>query len=129
MIKTIFISGNELVEIDSMQLKLIPELRKKLPKVEFIEYDPNDNLDKLGRNPIILDSAKGIKKITILKDLKKIESQKIYSMHDFDLGLNLLLMKKMNMLDKPILILLPMPIKKEKALKELIAIIKNLKCN
>lgn len=121
----ILVFGNILVEQDSLPLKLLPKLRKKFPKIEFKELDAIEELENEGRDLIILDCAKGVKKVEIIDNLDKIETTKPYSMHDFDLGLTLKLLRKMRKIDSVKIIAIPICYEKRKALKE----IKQILCN
>ena len=96
---TIYVFGNPLVKEDSLPLKLIENLRKEFPSIEFKEFDTVEDLE-LDKELNIIDTVKGIKKVELIEDIDKIITDKIYSMHDFDLGYNLKLFKKMKMIDK-----------------------------
>ena len=92
----IYVFGNPLVNKDSLPLKLLPELKKEFPKIEFIVADPNENFPpNCERDLIILDTVMGIKKPTILDldDFQKNEKTPV-SPHDYDLLFHLLLLKK-----------------------------------
>ncbi len=113
----ILVFGNPLLEFDNLPLKLIPKLQKKFPKIEFIEFDPTEELEKQGKDLIIIDTVEDIKKITIIESIDKISKTKLYSMHDFDLGYNLKILKKLNLIDSIKIIGIPMKISEEDALK------------
>lgn len=115
----VLVFGNPLLDFDNLPLKLIPSLQKKFPKIKFMEFDPTEELDKQGKNLIILDTIEGIKKVTIIESIDKISKAKLYSMHDFDLGYNLKILKKLNLIDSVKIIGIPMKISKEKALNEI----------
>ncbi|VVB65951.1 Uncharacterised protein [Candidatus Gugararchaeum adminiculabundum] len=120
----ILVFGNPLVAEDSIALKLMNGLKRKFPKVEFREFDSAENLEGEGRDLLILDAAKGIKKVELLgsgnlgKDLEKLENPKAYSMHDFDLGITLKLLKKMGEIDSVRIIAVPSDYGEKKALEE-----------
>jgi 8-oxo-dGTP diphosphatase len=116
--RTIYVFGNPLVKRDSLPLKLIDRLRKKFPSLEFREFDTTEDLELEGELNII-DTVKGIKKVEIIEDIDKIVSDKIYSTHDFDLGYNLKLWKKMGMIDKARILGVPSSMKDEDALEQL----------
>ena len=134
---TIYIFGNELLDFDNLPLKLAPKLKKLFPDINFIIQDPNENLkftrrirqsggvggpdmvDKL----IIIDTVMGIKNIAVICDIKKLETEKIYSMHDFDLAFNLKLLKKIGRLGKLTILGVPPDYSEKKALRELKKII------
>jgi hypothetical protein len=123
MFKTIYIFGNPLVKEDSLPLKLIDKLREEFPSLIFKEFDTVEDLE--GREFNIIDTVKGIKKVELIEDIDKIITDKIYSMHDFDLGYNLKLWKKMKMIDKVRVFGIPMDTKEKKAFEQLKEIIKS----
>lgn len=113
---------------DSLPLRLIPKLREQFPNISFVEFDPNDNLEKEGRNLIIIDCVQGIRSVKTITDIDKIVTQKVYSMHDFDLGYSLKLLKKLGYLKSVIIFGVPMKADEKVALMQLTNIIKtNLK--
>lgn len=124
--KKVFLCGNPLLAQDSLPFLLKPLLEKKFPAIDFIEFDSNDDLSLLGSNPVIIDSAQGIKKTVLLDDLSKIQESRPVSMHDFDLGINLVLAKKLGLIEGMKIIALPQGMKKETALKETIKFLKKL---
>jgi len=124
--KTVYVFGNPLVKEDSMPLKLIGKLRKKFPSLEFKEFDTVEDLD-LEKELNIIDTVKGIKKVELIEDIDKIITKKIYSMHDFDLGYNLKLLKKMKMIEKVRIFGIPSDMKEKEAMKELCDVIKSIK--
>ena len=119
----ILVFGNILVKKDNLALRLMPQLQKLFPNTEFIETDSSESLEKYGKNLKIIDVVSEIKEIKTIKivsekDFEKLQTTKIYSMHDFDLAYNLKLLKKMNLIDEIEIICLPMNIDERKALKE-----------
>ena len=120
----IYVFGNPLVREDSLPLKLLGRLRKKFPSVDFKEFDTTEDLN--DRELDIVDTVKGIKKVELIEDVDKIITDKIYSMHDFDLGQTLKLMKKMKMIDNVRILGIPMGMKEDKAFLELCKLIENL---
>lgn len=126
MFKTIYVFGNPLVKEDSMPLKIIDKLRKEFPSLLFKEFDTVEDLD-LEKELNIIDTVKGIKKVELIEDIDKIITDKIYSMHDFDLGYNLKLLKKMKMIDKVRIFGIPSNMKEKEVMKELCDVIKSIK--
>ncbi len=122
----ILISGNLLVEEDNLAMKILPELKKRFPDIVFREFDPNENLEDLEGNITILDVAKGIDEVRLIKGLDKIEASEIYSLHDFDLGFNLKLLKKIGRLDKIRIIAIPYNISEKQALNQVQLILRKL---
>ena len=62
----ILIFGNPLLKEDSLPLRLIDDLRKAYPEIEFREFDPNENLEKEGRNLVIIDTVEGIDRVVTI---------------------------------------------------------------
>lgn len=100
----IYCFGNLLLKEDKTALDLIPILQKKFPEINFIEKDSEEGFDK--KDVVIMDVVKGINKVTLIED-PEIITNKIYSVHDFDLGFNLVLGKKMGKITSIKLIALP----------------------
>jgi Ni,Fe-hydrogenase maturation factor len=121
--KTIYIFGNPLVKEDSLPLKLIDKLKKEFPSLEFKEFDTVEDL-KLEKELNIIDTVKGIKKVELIEDIDKIITDKIYSMHDLDLGYNLKLLKKMKMIEKIRIFGIPNKISETEAFEQLRKLIK-----
>ena len=123
--KRIYISGNPLLKEDSMPFKIVPRLRKKFPSVEFLELEPTDNLPE-ERHLKILDTVIGIDSVQVIRDIDKIVTGKVYSLHDFDLGFNLKLMKKAGKLRSVNIIGIPPHLKEEHALDQVEKTIQSL---
>lgn len=125
--RKIYVFGNPLVKEDSLPLKLIDKLRIEFPSIEFREFDTVEDLEEKELN--IIDTVKGIKKVELIEDIDRIVTDKIYSLHDFDLGYNLKLLKKMKMIDKVRIFGIPMKINEEEAFLELKSLINKLIIN
>ena len=122
--KSIYIFGNPLLDFDNLPIQLAPDLTKALPEINFIVMDPNENIHPENKELVIIDTAIGIDKVTVLEDIDKIEMSPRYSLHDFDLGFNLKLLKKLGKLEKVKIFCVPPDINKKQALKELVNLIK-----
>jgi len=120
--KTIYVFGNPLVKEDSLPLKLINKLKKEFPSLQFKEFDTVEDLE-LEEELNIIDTVKGIKRVELINDIEKISTNKIYSLHDFDLGYNLKLWKKMKMIDKVRIFGVPVKISEKEALEQLFKIL------
>ena len=114
----ILIFGNPLVEKDNLPLKFLPQLEQQLPNLEFIHLDPTEELQNYGPNLTIIDTAENLAHTKLLtlstpEDFNKLLNPKLYSMHDFDLGYNLKLLKKMGKIDRVRIICVPLENNKE----------------
>lgn len=119
----LLVFGNIFVEKDNIVLRIMPSLKKEFPEIEFKEMDANEDLQKQGRKLKIIDAAENLDKvreikISSMKEFNKILTNKVYSMHDFDLGYNLRLLKKMNLIDEIEIICVPMSINEREALAQ-----------
>ena len=121
--RKVLVFGNPLVPEDSMPLRLIERLRKRFPDIEFKEFDPSENLEKEGRELNIIDAVERIKRVTLITDIESIRTQRAYSLHDFDLGYSLKLLKKLDYLDSVKIFGVPMRISEKDALEQLSALI------
>ncbi len=122
--KTIYVVGNLLLKEDNTPIKIMGKLQEKFPDVKFKELDPSEDIPE-GILTIV-DTVVGIYDIKIIEDLDIIVSDKAYSLHDFDLGINLKLMKKAGKLEKIQIIGVPQDMTEEEALEEVSKIIATL---
>jgi len=123
MKQKILLIGNPLLEKDSLPLKILPKLIKQFPNISFQEIDPTEDLtpyiESKDKSLTIIDTVEGIKQPIIITNFDQLQTNKLYSMHDFDLGYNLKLLKKIGKLENIKIIGLPMGIEEEEAIKEI----------
>jgi len=104
----VLVFGNRLINNDSVPLMLIPTLKKEFPDIDFMEFDSIEDIENEGSIIYILDSVENIDKVTIIRDIDRIEiSKHLYTMHDMDLGYMLKLMQKVNMIDDIVIFGIP----------------------
>ncbi len=115
-----------MVEEDSVPLKILQKLRVQFPDNEFIEFDAAEDLEREGRELLILDAVEGIPDVLVLglEDVDKVLAPKAYSMHDFDLGVTLKLLNKMGMLDSVKIVGVPTGMGAEEAFPKVCAALK-----
>jgi len=99
----IYILGNDTFEDDSLPIRLLDDLRAKYSSsgVEFIEIDPSeDDFPDSASELVIIDTVINARGVVVLgyADIEKIEKSANYSVHDFDLGTMLKVMKKLGRL-------------------------------
>ncbi len=105
----VYLFGNKFLNFDNAVFQLEPYLVKKFPEITFIHTDPNEEFPPQGETHItIIDVVQGIVKPTLfdLNDLEEIKKSPV-SPHDYDLLLHLLLLKKMNRIQKARIIGIP----------------------
>jgi len=125
----IYIAGNELFEEDSFPIKILELLKKDFREVEFCMFDPTEDFPD-EENLFIIDTIINIDKVVMFNydDLKNVSFQKTYSLHDYDLGTHLLLLKKIGKLREVAIIGVP-PLSKideKAAINDIKKIISNL---
>jgi Ni,Fe-hydrogenase maturation factor len=116
IMKKVYVLGNSLVKEDSLPVKLMPGLKKAFPDIEFIEFEPTEDFPK-EKELVMIDTVINAEKVCLVTDIDKIISEKAVSMHDFDLGYNLKLMKKFGMIETVKIIGIPPGITLEKAME------------
>ena len=121
----IYVLGNILLEEDSLPIKLLPKLRSIFPKIEFIEIDPTEEFPE-EKFLVLIDTIKDLEDVKLFEDIDKIELAPNYSVHDFDLGFQLKLMKKLGKLKEVSIIGVGQKVSEEEAIKKLGKIISNL---
>ena len=103
----VLVFGNPLARVDSAAVKIAARLGGSLPGVEFVRFDTAEDLEKEGKNLVILDAVVGLEKPRLvgLSELEK--SANPLSLHGFDLIWNLLLLKKLGRLRSATIIGVP----------------------
>lgn len=122
MHRKVLVFGNILLKEDSLPLRITPLLQEKVPGWDFVVFDPNEQLEKEGKDLIILDTVLGVEKVTVFseKDLERLEMEKRYSAHDFDLGFSLRFLLKLGKIRSVKIIGVPARYPKRKAVEEIV---------
>lgn len=95
MVKSIYVFGNEYLAEDSFARKVSDRLAKNFRIIH--SRSPDDLLDAKEDEIIILDVVKGIDEPLIITDIRQLKTRSILSLHDFDLGFFLNLLKELGM--------------------------------
>jgi len=116
----VLVFGNPLLGDDSLPLRLLPKLRERFPSAEFVEFDPEDGLEKEAKRGalLIIDTVQGIRKVSLLteKDVGRLELCGRCSMHDFDLAWGLKILQKLGLLGEVRIIGVPARMGEKQAL-------------
>src|SRR3990167_195549 len=95
----VYVFGNPVVPEDSQAVKFLPYLKTKFPKINFVHADPTGNWWEGDKNLIIIDTVAGIDKVTEFASLEKIQATQSLTVHDYDLYMDLKLMKKLGKIE------------------------------
>ena len=117
MIKKVFVFGNPLVENDSLALKVAERLKGKVKNIEFEAVESLDDVEN-KKDLYIMDVAFGIEKVQVIEDLEKLETKQPVSGHDFDLAIELKLLKKIGRIGKVKIVAIPAEYDLNKAVEE-----------
>ena len=90
----ISVFGNPDLDEDNAAIKLIPRLKKQYPKAEIKIEDPSEGL-KPADDWLIVDVCQGISRVTEFEDLDRFAAVRRVSVHDYDLSMELKLLKKL----------------------------------
>jgi Ni,Fe-hydrogenase maturation factor len=125
-IRKILVFGNPLVKKDSLPVKIIPDLQKVFPDIIFEQFDAAEELQKEGDEIFIIDSVEGIKNAMVINDIDMLLAGKACSLHDFDLGHTLKLLKKIRAIGRVTIFGVPMNISKKEAVCQLSTAIRSI---
>ena len=120
----VFVFGNPDLDFDSFPLRILPRLKKQLPKIDFEIKDPNEEW-KVPEEIIIIDTVAGINNPMVFESLESFSAPPRVSMHDFDAYTNLKYLQKLGKIKKIKIIGLPSMISKDVAIEFAIKILSN----
>ncbi|MEK7634976.1 MAG: hypothetical protein AAB446_00915 [Patescibacteria group bacterium] len=123
--KKIFVFGNMDLEMDNLPLRILSQLVKKFPGIEFVVKDPNEEWEVL-EELVVLDTAVGIKEVTIFDSLEKFSKPPRVGMHDFDALTNLRFLWKLGKIKKIKIIAVPQNLKEDEAVLEVSKILEKI---
>lgn len=123
--KKIFIFGNEDLEMDSIPLRILSKLQEKFSDIEFVTVDPNEDWD-VPEEVVVIDTAVGIKDVTIFDSLEKFTVPPRVGMHDFDALTNLRYLWKLGKIKKIKIIGVPPEMEESDVFEKVFEIIEKL---
>jgi hypothetical protein len=122
----IYVFGNEVVKKDSNPLKLLPALKKAFPNITFFHVDPTESWNYADKNPIIIDTVEGLKKVTVFTSLENFQDNNPrLTPHDYDVYTDLILQKKLGKIQKVTVIGIPIDVGLKITLTDLNSILSN----
>jgi hypothetical protein len=106
--KTLFIFGSKDFSFDNGAVKLASHIKKELPRWTIKKLiRPDQLMENIGEDFVILDVAEGIDKPTLITDLENIEYQSKITAHDLDLASFLKILKSVGQLHNINIIAIP----------------------
>lgn len=119
--KTILCFGNPLIEEDNLALKIGRGLSDEYNVVFVVDVDEilQYNLEEV----YILDVAENVDDIKMFKDIDAINAGRICSLHDFDLGFFLKLLKELGRIESIRIICVPKTAFVDQATKKVVKLI------
>lgn len=105
----VLVLGNPIEKLDSPAVNLIPRLKKTFPCINFVHFDPTEELPQntINKDLIIIDTVIGLKNVTKFNGLNYWALSPRVTAHDFDLPLHLGILKKLRKIKKIIIIGIP----------------------
>lgn len=91
----VYVVGNPVVRRDNVPFRILPQLRRAFPSVEFREADPNENFVPEDRS-IIIDTVEGIDSVRSFDSLDDFAAHHTVSAHDYDLAFHLRVLQKLH---------------------------------
>lgn len=101
--------GNPYLKDDSLAVRVADLIiEDRIPGIEIIKcISPDELLNYFDKDFVILDVVKDAKDVMIIDDIERLQAGRIVSLHDFDLGFFLKLMKETGRMDKIMIIGIP----------------------
>ena len=105
----LLVFGNPYLKEDSLAVRIADLLiEDKIKGVEIIKcISPDELLNYFDKRFVILDVVKDARDVVVIDDIDRLQAGKIVSLHDFDLGFFLKLMKETGKMDKVTIIGVP----------------------
>jgi Ni,Fe-hydrogenase maturation factor len=118
--------GNPYLDEDNLALQVADLIVKdRIKGLEVIKcVSPDEILSYTDKDFFILDVAAGLDKVTLIDDIDKLKSGNMVSLHDFDLGFFLKLMKETGKLDKVRIICIPQKGNVEEIKEKVVALLR-----
>lgn len=122
----IWLFGNPDLAMDAIPVQLKDRLAAAFPSITFIHKDPLDEWDDAPDPLIIVDTIKGIERVTVFDSLDQFKSGPAVTMHDYDLGMQLSFLQKLGKLPKLTIIGVPVGISAQEAFDQVSAVLQTL---
>lgn len=120
----IFVFGNPDLSQDALPLKILPRLRADFPDHKFVTVDPNEEWE-VPEHLVAIDTAQGVKAVTVFDDLEAFVPPPRTSLHDFDALTNLRYLMKLGKLKSVSIIAVPPHLSEGQAVTDLIEVLRD----
>lgn len=117
----VWVFGNIDLEQDSLPVAVVPQLQRVRPDCVFHLRDPLEEWDEVPDPLIIVDTLKGVEKVTVFTDLDAFSDAPRVGMHDLDLLAQLKLLKKVGKLKQVIVVGVPPSLTPDEAVNQITA--------
>ncbi len=119
----VLVFGNPDLPADSLPIRILPQLRKIFPAVDFRVVDPNEELE-FPVQITVMDTVEGIKDVRLFNGLESFVSAPRNSVHDFDALASLRMLQKLGKVRKVLVIGIPSGADEKKTLDQVSAILR-----
>jgi len=119
----VHVFGNPDLPADSLPIRILPQLRKIFPAVDFRVVDPNEELE-FPVQITVMDTVEGIKGVRLFNGLESFVSAPRNSVHDFDALASLRMLQKLGKVQKVLVIGIPSGLGEKKTLDQVSAILR-----
>ena len=111
----IYVFGNPELEVDSLPIRILPQLKEKFSEINFEIKDPNEDWD-IPDELVIIDTVIGLKKPAVFDNLNDFQPAPNLTLHDFDAYSKLKFLQKLGKLKKVKILGLPPEFSENQAL-------------
>lgn len=118
---TAYVYGNADLEIDSLPIRIIPQLSRLRPDWHFAFRDPLDEWADVPNPLVIIDTVRGLDAVQVFSDLTPFADAPRVSLHDLDLLAHLQLLQKLGKLKTLTLIGVPPGLTPDQAVTQISA--------
>ena len=122
--RKIFVFGNPLLKRDNLALKVAKRLNGAIKGIEFRAVQSLDEVQEKGKL-FIMDVAVGVEKVQLVEGIEQLHTKQPISGHDFDLALELKLLRKVGKVGGLKIIAIPADYELQKAVREVKQILSN----
>lgn len=124
--KRIYVVGNPVEPSDRLPPALLSKLKQTFDYIDFIPYDPTEDLGYNETEVTLIDTVMGIDRVTVFTDLSAFLVSPRVSAHDYDLPVALTILMKLGKLKHVTIVGVPAGGKPKKLIRELIPILQSI---